>query len=234
MAEDERLWKIRQHLYSFTRSPSLKHVRDPYFLNKLATDILKAVDRNTGPWVKWEGTREVVLKSAAFTSIPVEDLRDYLNELPGPKLTTTDVAERRRAICEADYTTYPDDALESACLDIYREERELGTEMIAIISRLEAFVEDEYHRRQQEAERMRIERIAQEKQAAREWLLSGADCKWTQLAPPNLLFCRKIAASMPSKRIRTRDGFSPVSRTRLIQRAARSGCMQAKARQQKP
>lgn len=190
MAEDERLWEIKRQLHSFAKSPSLRHVRDPYFLDKLARDILKAVDRNIGPWQKWEGSREVVLKSAAYTSIPVEDLRDYLNELPGQKLTATDVAQRLRAIHEDSHTPYPDEALANACLEIYHRERELGTEMIAIIGLLEEYVEEERHRRYRESEQQRREEIAVEKTLARERLLSGADCRWTQLDEPNLFFCR--------------------------------------------
>ena len=190
MAEDERLWEIKRQLHSFTKSPSLRHVRDPYFLDKLARDILKAVDRNIGPWEKWVGSREVILKSAAYTSIPIEDLRDYLNQLPGQKLTATDIAQRLRAMHEDSYTPYPDEALANACLEIYRRERELGTEMIAIIGLLEEYVEEERHRRFRESEQKRREEIALEKAMARERLLSGADCKWTQLDEPNLFFCR--------------------------------------------
>ncbi len=143
MAEDERLWEIKRQLHSFTKSPSLRHVRAPYFQDNLARDILNAVDRNTGPWQKWEGTREVILISAAYTSIAVEDLRDYLNELPGEKLTTTEVAQRLRVIHEAGFFPYPDEAFTSASLKIYLQELALGTEMIAIIGMLEQYVEEE-------------------------------------------------------------------------------------------
>lgn len=190
MAEDERLWEIKRQLQSFTKSPSLRHVWDPYFQDKLARDILKAVDRNLGPWEKWVGSREVILKSAANTSIPIEDLQDHLNQLPKRKLTATDVAQRLRTIHKDSYTPYPDEALANACLGIYRRQRELGTEMIAIIGLLEEYAEEERDRRYRETEQQRREEIALEKAMARERLLSGADCKWTQLDEPNLFFCR--------------------------------------------
>lgn len=62
--------------------------------------------------------------------------------------------------------------------------------MIAIIGLLEEYVEEERHRRYRESQQQRREEIAVEKALARARLLSGADCKWTQLDEPNLFFCR--------------------------------------------
>jgi hypothetical protein len=62
--------------------------------------------------------------------------------------------------------------------------------MIAIIRLLEEYAEEERRRRYREREQQRREEIAVEKAMARERLLSGADCNWTQLDEPNLFFCR--------------------------------------------
>src|SRR5690348_861761 len=100
MSEDERLYSIRSLIFDYVKSPSLRHIREPHAVAKLAKDILRVVDRPVGPWSKWDGLRDAELKAAATTWIPVEDLRDYLNAIPGPQLTTTDVAQRLRAIQE--------------------------------------------------------------------------------------------------------------------------------------
>lgn len=55
--------------------------------------------------------REEVAKSAAPCWIPMEDFRAFLNNLPGPPLTKTDVEQRLRAIWEEPYTSYPNEAL---------------------------------------------------------------------------------------------------------------------------
>jgi len=43
------------------------------------------------------------LKSAALCWIPIEDLLTFLNQLPGPPLTKTDVSQRLRAFHEEPY-----------------------------------------------------------------------------------------------------------------------------------
>ncbi len=83
MADDERLYAIRSLIFEYAKSPSLRHIREPYFVDKLAKEILRVVDRGTGPWEKWCGAREALLTASATTWIPVEDLRDYFNTMPG-------------------------------------------------------------------------------------------------------------------------------------------------------
>lgn len=46
---------------------------------------------------------------------PLEDLRAFLNELPGPVLTITDVAQRMRAFEDEDYFSYPKEELQPGC-----------------------------------------------------------------------------------------------------------------------
>jgi hypothetical protein len=52
------------------------------------------------------GPRETLLKSAAGCWIPVEALQEFLNGMPGPALTKTDVAQRLRAFEDEGYS-YP-------------------------------------------------------------------------------------------------------------------------------
>jgi hypothetical protein len=58
---------------------------------------------------------------------PGIDLRDFLNGLPGPALTMTDVTQRMRAFEDEDYFSCPKEELQPGCLAIY--EREKPTEV---------------------------------------------------------------------------------------------------------
>ena len=190
MPDDDRLYSIRSLIFEYVKSPSLRHIREPIFVAKLAKDILRVVDRGTGPWEKWEGAREALLKAAATTWIPAEELRDYFNSLPGPKLTSTDVSQRLRAIQEDGFGLCPDDTLQESCLTLYNRERAIGTEMPAIIGELQEFVERERDRIRIEREEAWKRTRAEERDALKQRLLSGVDCKWTSLSNSNELFCR--------------------------------------------
>ncbi|ASY58300.1 hypothetical protein SS05631_c33860 [Sinorhizobium sp. CCBAU 05631] len=120
----------------------------------------------------------------------MQDLRDYLNDLPGPNLTMTDVAQRLRAFEEEPYASYPNDELKDGCLALFAKEKAEGTELPAIIGLLSEHIEHE-------EERLRLERTEQykhmreqERLAAEQRLLSGADCKWTQLGRAPQWYCR--------------------------------------------
>ena len=190
MTEDQRLGAIRSLLVDYLRSPSLRHVRDPFSIAKLATEILRAVDRPTGPWLKWNGLRDAELTAAATTWIPIEDLRQYLNSVPGARLTQTDVEQRLRAIQEEGYDLYPDSRMKEACLARYELERNAGTEMSAIIRALSEFTELEAERLRVAQEQSWRESRAKEQEALRQRLLSGLDCKWTALEGSSEVFCR--------------------------------------------
>ncbi|WP_245483798.1 hypothetical protein [Rhizobium ruizarguesonis] len=120
----------------------------------------------------------------------MESLKEYLNLLPGPKLTSTDVAQRMKAIEEEPYTSYPNEELREGCLAIFNEEAELGTELSAIIGRIADYVQEEEEReRLEREERYKRARVA-EQDAAEARLLSGADCKWTQFRGAPHFYCR--------------------------------------------
>ena len=190
MTEDERLYSIRSLLSEYVRSPSLRHIRDPLFLAKLAKDILRTVDRGSTPWQKWDAQREALLTAAATTWIPIQDLRNFFNKLPGPKLTVTDVEQRLRMIQEEGFGLFPKDELRDACLTVYERECRLGTEMTAIIYALQEYEEEERERLRLERDRQWKLEKEREREAACRRLLSGADCKWTPLTKSAELFCR--------------------------------------------
>jgi hypothetical protein len=150
------------------------------------------VDRTPSVWAKWDAARGELLKAAAKTWIPIEDLAAFLNSLPGPALTQTDVAQRLRAFQEEPYANlYPDERVKDACLARYVAEVEAGTELPAIIGALQEFADEEEDRldreqrerwrAQQEADRLALERR----------FLSGADCKWTPLEGSKAIFMRR-------------------------------------------
>lgn len=121
--ESDRICALTSKLFEYVKSPSLKRIRDSHSINRLAEDLLKAVDQAGSIWTKWTGPREQIAKSAAPCWIPVEDLQAYLNQLPGPPLTKTDVLQRLRAVWEEPYSYFPDEYLKASCLVLYEAEK---------------------------------------------------------------------------------------------------------------
>lgn len=189
--ESDRLYAVTSKLDDYVKSPSLRHIRDPHSLQKLAKEIVQAIDRASSIWGKWEGPREELAKSAAPCWIPTEDLQAFLNRLPGPVLTNTDVVQRLRAFNEEPYSTYPNEELKAGCLALYEAEKAQGTELTAIISALQEYIEleeerlrrerEETYRRHQEEERIRLQQR----------FLAGADCGWTQIEKSEAFYCRR-------------------------------------------
>ncbi|MDO8323461.1 MAG: hypothetical protein Q7T23_11025 [Phenylobacterium sp.] len=192
MFDYERQGAIRRLLFRHLDSPSMRHIKDPKQVDRLAEDILSAVDRTPSVWTKWDAARGELLKAAARTWIPIEDLVAFLNGLPGSPLTLTDVAQRLRAFQEEPYARlYPDKRVKEACLAMYESERAAGTELPAIIGALQEFADEEEER----LDRERQDRWRQQQEADRLALqgryLSGADCKWTALEGSKAVFMRK-------------------------------------------
>ncbi len=190
MLEDDRIWHVRDLVKEHVSSPSLRHIRDPSAILSISRRILKKIDRGSGIWQKWEGEREVLIKSAVACWIPTDSLRNYMNLFSGPKLTSTDVAQRMKAIAEEPYTSYPNDELREGCLAIFNEETELGTELPAIIGRIADFVLEEEERLRVEREQRYKQARLEEQDAAEAKLMAGADCKWTQLRGAPHVYCR--------------------------------------------
>jgi hypothetical protein len=151
---------------------------------------MRVVNGRNSIWLKWDEQREKLVKSAVGCWIPLDDLRDFLNKLPEPALTTTDVTQRMRAFEDEDYFSYPKEELQPGCLTIYEREKANGTELPAIIGLLRDHVEREEERLRIE-QKERYEQSRETERIAREQrLLSGADCKWTQLAKSPDWHCR--------------------------------------------
>lgn len=109
MSQDDRQYRICRLLSEYVRSPSLRHLRDPNSLQRIAGDILKEVASANPIWTKWSTDREALARPAAYCWIPPDDLRDHLNGMAGARLTLTDVVQRLRAFNEEPYEPYPDD-----------------------------------------------------------------------------------------------------------------------------
>lgn len=191
MINDDRVSAVQAILCEFVRSPSLRHLRDPHSLSRVAKEIVKCLNRQTKVWQKWEGEREALLKSSLGCWIPIEALREYLNGLPGPPLTMTDVAQRLRVFEEEPYIHYPNEDLRDGCLAIFAQEKAEGTELPAIIGLLSEHVEREEERIRLEREARYKRMRAEDRQEAEQRLLSGADCGWTQLGKAPIWYCRK-------------------------------------------
>jgi len=190
MDQDPRIDIIRGLLDDYVKSPSLRHLRDPYSITKLAKAIVRRLARSTSIWTKWNEPRELLVKSATECWIPVDDLRDHLNNMDGPPLTSTDVEQRLRAFREEPYSHYPNEELHEGCETLYRREKLAGTELPAIIGAMEEFIYLEEQRLREEWEVQRQVRIRDEKAALEQRFLSGADCKWMPIKDSKELYCR--------------------------------------------
>lgn len=190
MQEDQRAYVVRQLIAEHLKSPSLRHIRDAYAVNKLADKIVRRLSGSDSSWTKWNSSREALLESALQCWIPPEALRDHLNGMHGPALTLTDVIQRMRDFHEKAHNKYPDERLRQGCLAIYEDEGRQGTELPAIIGAIQEYVE-------REDERLRIEREAAWRVATKaaqdaleQRFLSGADSKWTPVGNSKTLYCR--------------------------------------------
>jgi len=191
MSDDERIANVKNLLGDYVRSPSLRHIRDPYSLDRLAKEVVRRVDRGNSIWRKWIGQRDAFLKSTLFLWIPIQDVRDFLNGMPGPPLTKTDVAQRLIALEEEGHGfASPNPDLQAECLAMYEKEKAEGTEMAAIVALLRDHVEM-FYVHVSEAQREQERRQREEARVAREQrLLSGADCPWTQVQGSKHKYCR--------------------------------------------
>ena len=190
MQGDDRASIVHALIGEYLKSPSLRHIRDPYAVRKLAEAIVTRLDRGSGLWQKWTGPREALVKAAAPCWVPLDDLTDYLNAMSGPRLTRTDVAQRLRAVHEEQFSAFPNDELQAGCLALYEEEKAAGTELPAIVGALQEFVEVEEDRLRLERESAWRQRLEEERLALEERFLAGFDCKWTPLRKSKDLYCR--------------------------------------------
>lgn len=187
----DRQYAVASLLFDYVRSPSLRHLRDPHSVNRLARDIVNVIDRASSVWKKWEAQREEIASAAASCWIPMEDLQTFLNSLPAPLLTKTDVEQRLRAIWEEPHTTYPNDALKDGCQVLYHSEKAQGTEMPAIIGALQEHLEREEDRLRREQEEGYRRWKEEERVKLEQRFLSGADCGWTRIDKSDAFYSRR-------------------------------------------
>lgn len=189
MTNDERAYQIRTLLWEHAH-PTLRGM-DREQIAKLAEQTMRiATDR--GLWTKWGGDRETLADRAAEIWIPMEDLREALNALPGPELTKVDVEQRIRELREKPYSgSYPRKEVEAEALAVFAEEKARGTEFVAILGYMEEWYWGAEERLRQKAEKERRERIAEDKRHAEARLRNGADCPWTAATGISDLHCCK-------------------------------------------
>ncbi len=191
MSQRDRASAIMDLLTDYVKSPSIRHIRDSGALYRLARGIVDRLERNDSLWRKWNSPREDLARLAQPCWIPVSDLRDALNDFPGPTLTNTDVAQRLESFWLDEHESLPNEDLKEGSLAIYHEEKAAGTELRAIIGRLRMHLEAEEQRLFTERQQYWEKKREEQKQAAQDRLMSGADCPWTQQPKSNHFYCRR-------------------------------------------
>lgn len=180
---------VRSLIAHYVNTRPINQIRDYFGLGSLSRDIIRRLEDDFAVWKKWSLPREALAKSAVGCWVPLEDLRAALNDMPGPTLTPTDVAQRLRAFCEEDCEE-PNPLLRDGCLTIFEVEKAEGTEMAAIIGRLREHVEAEEIRRLHEEFELRRREAEEKRQALVERFLAGEDCSWTPVGPSEDVYCR--------------------------------------------
>jgi len=175
----------------------------------LTAQILRVVT-DRGLWTKWGKDREDLAERAADIWIPMADLREALNALPGPKLTEVDVEQRIREFREKRYGNgYPEKEVEAEALAVFAGEKAKGTEFVAILGYMEEWYWGAAERLRQKAEREYRERIAEEKRLAEARLRNGADCPWTAATGIPDLHCCKNGRLYRLRALKTTGKFEP-------------------------
>lgn len=191
MSESDPIQVIEDHIIDHVNSPSLRHIRDISVIHKVARKIIHDLDSSCSFWTKWTVPRTELLTTAAECSIPAEDIRGFLNKLPGPELTLTDVSQRLRIMFEEDgYLRYPTEEMKRESQSIYADEKSQGTELPAIIGLIREYIDRvrDQKRIQDEAGRQALQE--RERAELEERFLSGADCKWVSVDGSKELYCR--------------------------------------------
>jgi hypothetical protein len=63
----QRQAEVRQLLFRYLESPSLRLLRDPKQVDRLAEKIVATVDQSSPLWLKWDAARGELLKASAKT-----------------------------------------------------------------------------------------------------------------------------------------------------------------------
>ena len=207
MTDDERASQVRALLWEHAH-PTLRNM-DYTRIAKLTEQILTVLT-DRGLWAKWGKDREELAKRAADIWIPMVDLREALNVLPGPQLTEVDVEQRIRDFREQRYGNgYPKEEAEAEALAVFAAEKAKGTEFMALLGYMEEWYWGAEERLRQKAEKERRERIAEEKRFAETRLRNGADCSWTSATGVADLHCCKNGRLYRLRALQTTGKFEP-------------------------
>ena len=82
MAEDDRVWDVKALLFDYVKSPSLRHIREPHFISKLAQEFVKRVDRGKVDF-KTRNKWARLLRYAKVFKDPAESLIDFVRRRGG-------------------------------------------------------------------------------------------------------------------------------------------------------
>lgn len=189
MSEERREDIVRSVIAHYVNTRPINQIRDWFGLTTVSREVVKRLEAESSIWRKWNLPREALVKLAVGCWIPLEDLRTLLNEMPGPALSPTDVAQRLRAFCEEECEE-PNEGLREGCLAIYEEEKAQGTELAAIISRLREHVDREEMRLIHERWDLQKRETEERRVALEQSFLAGEDCKWTSVAGSEAVYCR--------------------------------------------
>ena len=206
MTEDDRLRYVIHLLLEHSARPPLKFPSEAE-IPKIARKIMEAATGPRSLWSKWGAEREEIAPRAADLWVPMADLIEALNQLPGERLTAVDVEQRLYALRHrySGYSAGVDEELMEPSFAAFKEEKARGTEFIAILGWLEDWTwgAQERLRRRQEVERK--ERVEQDKKRAEARLRSGADCPWTPAAGIPDLHSRKNGRLFRLKQLEKAD-----------------------------
>ena len=189
MRDQQRDDVVRSLITAYVSVRTRRQIADYFGIDSLSREIVRRLEDQFAIWRKWSPPREAVAKSAVGCWIPLEDLQAFLNEMPGPTLTPTDVAQRLRAFCEED-CEQANEALKDGCLEIYEDEKAQGTELTAIIGRLHEHVDREEVRLVHEQWEHQKRQADEKRQALEQSILTGEDCRWTPVANSSDVYCR--------------------------------------------
>jgi hypothetical protein len=189
LRDQQREDVVRSVITAYVGVRTPRQIADYFGIGSLSREIVRRLDEQFAVWRKWSPPREAVAKSAVGCWIPLEDLRAFLNEMPGPTLTPTDVAQRLRAFCEEECEP-PNEALKDSCLEIYEDERTQGTELVAIIGRLREHIDHEEVRLMNERWDEQRRQAEEKRRGLEQSFLAGEDCRWTPVAKSLDVYCR--------------------------------------------
>lgn len=173
--KDENIHQVTNLIMRRFTAGHLAHTNGVQYL---AHDIVRYFDGAYSVWAKWSIDRTKLLDGSKTFSIPVEELQEALNALPGPSLTATDVEQRLKLLLDEPFVDQPREDLRDDLRAIFSAEKAKGTEFVAIVGAIQDFLDKvqqleyaEYNERQkceQQTARLAREQI----------LRSGVDCDW--------------------------------------------------------